>query len=336
MAVPATLLSLCDGYGGTELALRSVAPVRTVCRVERDAYAAAILVERMEQARLDSCPIWDDLVTFDGSPWRGRVDIVAAGFPCQPFSAAGARQGVDDDRWLWPDIARIIRDVAPRYVLLENVGQLVAHGLPEVLYDLAVYGFDAEWGLYAASAVGAPHRRERIWIVAVADVGDAGGEGCREHVGITPRAESEDRGWGQPDSGHVVDGASQDVADADRGGLKTFGRQGTRHERDTDRCDSEDVADASGVDEREPHHQERTIARRDARPYACWGCFPPRPDDHTGWADWIAQGGPQPVLRRRTDGPPLGLADSLHLGGNGLVPQCAAEAWGQLLERART
>ena len=136
-------LHLCSGYGGFELALRSVARVRTVAHVERDAYAAAVLVERMGQARLDQAPVWDDLVTFDGGPWRGRVDLITAGFPCQPFSSAGRQRGVDDDRWLWPDIARIIRDVGPRFVLLENVPQLVRLGLPHVLADLADLGFDA-------------------------------------------------------------------------------------------------------------------------------------------------------------------------------------------------
>ena len=387
MAVPSplTLVSLCDGYGGTELALRSVAPVSTVCRVERDPYAAAILVERMEQARLDSCPCWDDLVTFDGSAWRGRVDIVAAGFPCQPFSAAGHRAGVDDDRWLWPDIARIIRDMAPRYVLLENVGQLLAHGLPEVLYDLASFGFDAEWGLYRASAVGAPHRRERIWIVAHRE-GARRGEridgALSGGLPADPQAEGNDVGYspgydsdgrrsvsqpaerhqdvGDASCGHVSTvvgtghggtddhgaggwsrpGEPEDVADATHSTEGHPGGQGTAHtghsssSRDLPRPELEDVADAQGVDEREPHQQERTVTRDNTRAHLGWGGFPPRPDDHDGWADWITEGGPQPVLRRLTDGPPTGLADALHLGGNGLVPQCAAEAWGQLIERA--
>lgn len=259
MAVrPWALLTLCDGYGGTELALRSVARVSTVARVERDAYAAAVLVARMEEARLDQAPIWDDLHTFDGRPWCGRVDLVAAGFPCQPFSSAGARGGTGDDRWLWPSIARIISDVRPGWVLLENVRGLVRHGLPHVLADLARFGFDAEWGMYSAAAVGAPHKRERFWL----------------------------------------------VAHTNRDGLAQVGQRATGRARNADRRDG-----------------------------ALGWAWPPGPDDHTGWADYIAAGGPQPVVRRSTDGPPLGLADALHLGGNGLVPECAAEAWRQLLAR---
>ena len=263
MAVhPLNLLSLCDGYGGTELALRSVAPVRTVGRVERDSYAAAVLVERMEQSKLDLCPIWDDVDTFDGSAWRGRVDIIAAGFPCQPFSAAGQRRGTDDDRWLWPAIRRIICDVGPSIVLLENVPGLVRAGLPHVLADLAGLGFDAEWGLLSASAVGAPHRRQRFWLMADAS-------GARRDERLRQSIES-----------------------------SAVGRRG--------------VAECG---------------------------FPPRPDDHVGWADWIAQDGPEPSVRRSVDEStgrmvkPDHLADRLHLLGNGLVPRCAAHAWSQLLNR---
>lgn len=324
---PWHLLSLCDGYGGTELALRSVARVRTVARVERDAYAAAVLVERMGEARLDRCPVWDDVATFDGRPWRGRVDIVAAGFPCQPFSAAGRRAGVDDARWLWPDIARIVADVRPGLVLLENVGQLVAHGLPEVLCSLAGLGFDAEWGLLAASAVGAPHKRERLWIVAWRD-----GDGClRER---TP----------EPWSGRVP------AIDADRccavvghtdGERRTAqssssSSKGSDAGRGADRahvadCAVETVGNAASgrcVQGHRPSTRQRWTDGIEAT--VGW---PPGRDDGDGWQRWIAAGGPEPVLRRRTDGPPVGLADALHLGGNGLVPQCAAHAWGQLLER---
>lgn len=96
-----TALNLCDGYGGFSRALVPFG-VRTVCRVERDSYAAAILMERMGEARLDQAPIWDDLETFDGVPWRGRVDWITAGFPCPDFSSAGSRAGVDGEHWLWP------------------------------------------------------------------------------------------------------------------------------------------------------------------------------------------------------------------------------------------
>lgn len=289
---PLRMLELCAGYGGFSLALRGIA--RTVCFVERDSYAAATLVARMDEARLDQAPIWSDLTTFDARAWRGRVDLITAGFPCQPFSAAGKRLGTDDDRWLWPDIARIIRDVEPRYVFLENVPGVVRAGLAHVLGDLAQYGFDAEWGLYAASDVGAPHRRQRFWLVA--ELADAANGG---------------RSRGRIPSRPVGEAVALPVGTC----------QG---------CAGEDVADTASVDEREPHHQGRTLTRHDTRPDIGGHRFPPRPDDLDGWDQWD---GPQPGIRRGADGSTEWLADALHLGGNGLVPQCAREAWLQLTER---
>lgn len=171
MVSPATILAACDGYGGFELAFRHLGlDVRTVCRIERDGYAAAVLVERMAQARLDQAPVWSDLATFDGRPWCGLVDIITAGLPCQPFSSAGRGDGVEDERHLWPHLKRIIEEVRPGCVFLENVPQVISkRWLDHVLADLAEMGFDAEWGCLGAAEVGATHRRERFWLVAYAN-----------------------------------------------------------------------------------------------------------------------------------------------------------------------
>lgn len=336
-------LHLCSGYGGFELALRGVA--RTVAHVERDAYAASVLVARMEETRLDHAPIWSDLTTFDGRPWRRRVDLITAGFPCQPFSAAGKRGGVDDDRWLWPDIERIIRDVEPRYVFLENVGQLVPHGLPEVLHSLASLGFNAEWSLLAASAVGAPHRRERIWIVARRMVDTESGATARIAGSLRTADDRQHHGEAVDEVGHPAETgtryAGEDVGHAGRTGRSEVtrgahgdeGPNGPQHSHVAHRA-GENVADAACLDEREPHHQGCALARSDTRQDAGWLGFPPPPDDRDGWERWTAQGGPQPGLRRGVDGPTPWLADALHLGGNGLVPQCARAAWDMLTERA--
>src|SRR3954471_24871501 len=102
-------LALCAGIGGLELGIASVLrSYRTVCYVEGEAYAAACLVARMEEGRLHSAPIWSDLRTFGGRPWRGRVDVVTTGYPCQPFSLAGRRAGAEDLRHLWPQVARVV------------------------------------------------------------------------------------------------------------------------------------------------------------------------------------------------------------------------------------
>ncbi len=164
-----TVLALCSGVGGLEIGVSLALPgTRVVGHCERDSYAAAVLLARMEDAALDSAPIWcGDLAGFPCGPFAGRVDLVTAGFPCQPWSVAGKRDGQDDARWIWPEIARIIRDVSPGLVFLENVPGLVSGGgLEPVLGDLAALGFDAEWTCLRASEVGAPHRRERVFVLA--------------------------------------------------------------------------------------------------------------------------------------------------------------------------
>ncbi|HEY2592523.1 MAG TPA: DNA cytosine methyltransferase, partial [Chloroflexota bacterium] len=166
-------MALCAGAGGLELGLRIALgdDYRSVVYVEREAYAAATLVARMADAALDHAPVWDDLTTFDGNGWRGVVDLVSAGFSCQPWSPAGKRLGIADERWLWPDIHRIVCEVGPDWVFLENVPGLVHGGLEHVLRDLAASGFDAEWDCLSAAEVGASQLRQRLYILARATRG---------------------------------------------------------------------------------------------------------------------------------------------------------------------
>ncbi len=165
-------LAVCAGIGGLELGVHIALgeSYRTVCYVEREAYAAATLVARMEDKALDKAPVWDDIKTFRGGPWRGCVDILTGGYPCQPFSVAGKRRGADDPRHLWPDVARITREVRPRIVFLENVGGHLRLGAREVIRDLHGMGYEVACGLFTAAEVGAPHRRERLFIVGNADI----------------------------------------------------------------------------------------------------------------------------------------------------------------------
>lgn len=161
------VLGLCAGVGGLELGIRLAEPTaRVVCYVEREVYPIAVTLARIQDGLADDAPVWDDLRTFDGRPWRGSVDCISAGFPCQPFSVAGKRRGTADERWLWPDIARIIRGVGPRFVFLENPTGILSGGLGHVLGDLAALGFDAEWNVCSAAARGAPHIRRRLFILA--------------------------------------------------------------------------------------------------------------------------------------------------------------------------
>ncbi|WP_375455985.1 DNA cytosine methyltransferase [uncultured Methylobacterium sp.] len=161
------MLSLCSGGGGLDLGLRLAVPAaRVVCHVEIEAYAAAVLAARMDEDLLHPAPLWSDLRTFDGRPWRGRVHCVTAGYPCQPFSVAGKRRAEADERHLWPHVARVVGEVEPDLVFLENVAHHLALGFPEVARDLVGLRYRLAAGLFTAAEVGAPHRRQRLFILA--------------------------------------------------------------------------------------------------------------------------------------------------------------------------
>lgn len=159
------VLSLFAGIGGLDLGLER-AGMTTVGQVEIDPYCTQVLERHWpEVARHDdvrTAPEWW------ASTVRPAVDVVAGGFPCQPFSSAGLRGGTGDERWGWPWMESVVRVVRPRYVVVENVADLLrdrlAFGL--VLSGLAELGFDAEWGVLSACAVGAPHARRRVFVVA--------------------------------------------------------------------------------------------------------------------------------------------------------------------------
>ncbi|SIO35197.1 DNA (cytosine-5)-methyltransferase 1 [Rhodovulum sp. ES.010] len=306
-------LSLCSGAGGLDLGLHLACPGhRTVGHVERDAYAAAILVARMEDAALDPAPVWDDVATFDGRPWRGAVDIVTAGYPCQPFSVAGKRRGADDPRHLWPHVARIIGEAEPPFVFLENVAHHLRLGFPEVAGGLVGMGYRLAAGLFTAAEVGAPHKRERLFILAHRE---------RDHLADPARLLGDALERREPDG--------DDAALADAAGGRQQGdaepdeqsqRDGAPAQRRDDalRCDA-DVDDADGAgsqgrgDEPREHAGERVA-------------WPPGPGDADGWRAFLRHApNLEPAVRRGADG----LAhrvDRLRLCGNGVVPLVAAHA----------
>ena len=175
-------LALFAGVGGGILG-GTLLGWQTVCAVERDAYAATILAQRQTDGILPIFPIWSDVTTFDGRPWRGIIDVVSGGFPCQDISAAGKGAGITGSRsGLWTQMARIIGEVRPRFVFVENSPILTSRGLNRVLGDLAAMGFNARWGVISAADVGAPHLRARIWIVANANgVRELQLQGCKQN-----------------------------------------------------------------------------------------------------------------------------------------------------------
>ncbi|TIW80246.1 MAG: DNA cytosine methyltransferase, partial [Mesorhizobium sp.] len=204
------ILSLCTGGGGLDLGVELAIPgARTVCMVEREAFAVAHLVSAMEQGLLHQAPIWSDARTFDGRAWRGCVDGLIGGIPCQPHSLAGKRLGGDDERDLWSPARRIIVQSGAWFVLIENVaGMLSAKpgldpGALRVWRDLRRLGFDVEAGLFTAAEVGASHERERVFILGVADAGRLCVERWRTagdlvRAAIDRKGQGQEREWHRP------------------------------------------------------------------------------------------------------------------------------------------
>lgn len=230
-------LSLFTGAGGGLLGTHLLG-WKPVGYVEWDSYCQRVLAARIRDGYLPNAPIYGDIRAFnrDGyaAAYQGMVDVVTGGFPCQPFSVAGKQLGADDPRNMWPATIECIRLVRPRYCLLENVPGLIAAGyLLRILGDLAEAGYDARWGIVSAESQGAPHRRERLWIVA-----DSGRGGEREiqhelesgsdkaahscisseavadsgHAGVCERGCGSSSWWStEPGMGRVVDGVANRV-----------------------------------------------------------------------------------------------------------------------------
>jgi len=166
-------LSLFTGGGGGLLG-SILLGWRTIGYVEADEYCQRLIRRRIDDGILPEAPIFGDIRAFirEGyaEAYQGMVDVLTAGFPCQPFSVAGRRRGERDDRNLWPETIECIRLVRPEWCLLENVPGLVYSGyLLRILGDLAESGYDASWKVVSAAEVGAPHRRDRLWVVAHAE-----------------------------------------------------------------------------------------------------------------------------------------------------------------------
>ena len=278
-----TVGSICAGIGGWDLGLERAGMV-TRWQVEIDPWCRRVLAKHFPDATR-----YEDAHAVDYAEVED-VDVIAAGYPCQPFSVAGRRAGFDDPRNVWPAVARAVRDIRPRFVLLENVTGHLSVGFGDVLGDLAAFGYRVEWDVIPAAAFGAPHLRERVWIVgARADVADADGGGVRHE----PVAEPRRRSAPEPSS----DGAVGTTPDAGRAGCE------------------EQHAPAESDRERQPRRRGAPRASSDADDR---GPVPFRA--HAAWA-----GGPtESPIRRVDDGLPVGLdRRRLKALGNALVPQIA-------------
>lgn len=177
-------LALFAGGGGSVLAGKLLG-WRTRCAVEIDAGARSIMLDRQRDGVLEQFPIWDDIKTFDGRPWKNSIDVITAGFPCQDISQCGKGAGIEGERsGLWSEVARVIGEVRPKLTLIENSPMLLIRGLERVLADLAAMGMHAQWGVFRASSIGACHHRARFFLVAYTDSTELEGLDIQKSIGI--------------------------------------------------------------------------------------------------------------------------------------------------------
>jgi DNA (cytosine-5)-methyltransferase 1 len=162
--------SLCTGYGGLDMAVENFFDAEMVWCAENDIYASKLIQERFNKPNLG------DIKQIDWASVE-PIDILTAGYPCQPFSHAGNRKGQNDKRHIWPNIIQGISILRPKFIVLENVRGHLSLGFKEVLSDLAQNGYDAKWRIVRASDVGAPHQRARLFIIAYAN-----GEGLQRQI----------------------------------------------------------------------------------------------------------------------------------------------------------
>ena len=356
------VIELCAGVAGLGLGVRLAIPgARTVCYVENEITAAEKLDARMEDGALDSAPIYTNLKTFDGRAWRGIVDILLAGYPCQPFSCAGKRKGARDPRHLWPHVARIIRECEPAVVFLENVANHLKLGFYEVARELRRMGYRVTAGIFTAEEIGAPHLRKRLFVLAYRD-GQHGATREEFHaIGRTHEtARFNNRGAElavgaigrrgivreSPRRDGLIDGRGAELADGEsthrRRELETgtAAAGGRRNGRRGYPGSGKELADGAGARLQKrlgiigDAVKERAAAQRSGgrflRPL-----FPPRPDELERWADVLRHDRTlKPAVRGMVDGI-SSRVDRLRATGNGVFPLVAAYAFATLAEAYR-
>lgn len=234
MNVGLQAIDVCAGTGIGSWAFESIGLCRTVCYIEKDAFCQQLIQERIKDGSISDAPIWDDLTTFDGKPWRGKVDFVFGGIPCQPWSFAGKRKGSKDERNLWPAFRRLVAHVRPTFALIENVpGIINGGGLQEIITDFAALGYDTEWDIISAASVGAHHLRKRVWIVAYPNE-----SGLRERWNTIRERKSHIKGC----CGNVADAKGEQIWT----GFCTTKQEGQRRRRPCNGC-SEKMADTESI-----------------------------------------------------------------------------------------
>jgi len=331
--------SLFTGYGGLDIAVGG----DLAWYAEIEPAACQVLAHHYPNV-----PNLGDITKIDWSQVE-PVDVITGGYPCQPFSHAGNRKGKNDVRHLWPNVLDAIRAIRPRYAILENVSGHITLGFADVLADLAEIGWSCEWGTFRASDVGAPHRRERIFIIA--HTNSEGSQGT--DIGL-------DLAKGRRDArGHATQGAYAITANTDSQRHERSGGTWSRGAGSTDSHDNAADTESEGLQGRElaaKDNQGKLAGRRTTSKGNCnaasvdWGKYAPA---IRRWESVLERNAPDPVVMR-TDkrrlnpqfvewmmglpdgwvtGHGLSAAKELKMLGNGVVPQQAHAAITQLLER---
>lgn len=163
-----TELSLFTGAGGGLIGTSIYLKIKTIGMVEFNEHCQKILLQRQKDKHLDKCPIFGDIREFISSgvakSYKGMVDIITGGFPCQPFSSAGLRKAEDDERNMWPSTKETVRIIQPRFFFFENVSNLLTFEYAKTIFgDVAKLGYDIKWSVLSAKDVGAFHKRDRLW-----------------------------------------------------------------------------------------------------------------------------------------------------------------------------
>ncbi|HYX35749.1 MAG TPA: DNA cytosine methyltransferase [Oligoflexus sp.] len=285
-------LDLFSGYGGLSLALAPWAKPVAYCEIER--YPQSILLSRMEDGSLPRAPLWDDVRTLDGKPWRGKVDIIYGGFPCQDISVAGTGAGLAGKRsGLFFEIVRLAEEIEPSFLFLENVAAIRLRGLDRVVGEFSARGYDCRWRMLSAQEIGAPHKRNRWFLLAA----------HADRVQFWKQQVNEER---EGTAIAASDGPPQPLADA-YGSRKLSGQAATGIALDRPRDRSAPVADT-------PCPRLETSRGKPQYNTA----------ERTGW--WAIE----PGICRVVNGCP-NRVDRIKALGNGVVPLQAREAFRSLM-----
>lgn len=354
-------ISLCAGYGGIDLGLRRILPsLRNLAYCEIEIFPICNLVSKIESGQLDEAPIFTNLKTFNAKPFRGMVDILSGGFPCQPFSHAGKQKGTDDPRHLFPDIERIILECDPGIIFLENVEGIISSKyageedtsvLKYVLERLEKMGYRSTAGIFSAEEIGAPHRRKRVFIAGVRnELPNTRSCGCHRLTTQTQRewgeGEREGGKMGSETTRHNCSSGKERMDNSisvDSGGNSgAVSGKATKVETQIPQSSTTEHTGGNGGKRNKLELGNTEHDGSSATQFTTCGCsldggeYPSRPREPQQWWEF-----PRTIGENEEIITPVGFSnygypaslvrthrnDALRMLGNGVVPDCAAKAF---------